>query len=213
MIPRVVHQVWLGGQPLPPILGAFVDAVAYRVMDSRQSSPDGATGWGRCQWSEEVLVLAFGARVRNLFARCCHVSQASDVARYLILEKLGGLYLDTDVELFELPDLDGSPAWIAGTTATPGQHGGVNGCVLASEPGGAFVSRMLAKIESGQVDLGRHMAAGPFLCGEMLGQDVKIWPKVAWHGRRGEPGAYGHHYGWGPRLKSFLRAGGMPPTT
>lgn len=207
MIPHVVHQVWLGGKPLPPILGAFVDAVRWGAM---------VRLW-QCQlWTERELTVEFGGEWSQLYSQCCHVSQASDVARYLILRKHGGLYLDTDVELFRLPegvDLAGKPAWIAGTIDPPGTHGGTNGCCLASEPGGAYVTRMLNKIQSGQVDLGRHMAAGPFLCGDSLGPDVGIWQKHVWHGKRGDPGVCGHHYGWGPRLKSFLRAHGMPPTT
>lgn len=201
MIPQVVHQVWLGGGPLPPILGAFVDGVRWRTWEAL---------WRYRLWSESDLCRKFGDRWFVLDGRCCHLSQRSNVARYLILEAYGGLYLDTDVELFALPEgLAG--AWIAGTSSRPGCYG-VNPCVLAACPGHAYVERMLMGIERGEVDLGQHMSAGPTLAADKIGPDVNVWPADVWHGRRGQSDALGHHYGWGPKLKSFLRCHGMPPT-
>jgi len=202
MIP-CLHQVWLGGQPYPPILGAFMDA-AQAVVNRTYGK------WFYTRWCDEDLELAFD-EWSELASRCCHVSQQSDVARCLILGRFGGLYLDTDVELFALPEnLVGT--WIAGTSNDPAERT-VNGCCLACEPGAAYVRRMLDKIRSGQVDLGKHMAAGPDLCMAELGPDVNIWPAQVWHGRRGDGVALGHHYGWGPKIGSFLRSGNMPPTS
>lgn len=174
-------------------------------------------GWNFRLWNEEVLEREFGGEWPQLSSQCCHLSQQSNVARYLILREHGGLYLDTDVELFCLPgqggfdDPEQRGSWIAGTSAAPDPLQ-VNPAVLASEPGGAYVTRMVEAIEHGEVDLSRHMAAGPCLAIDKIGPEVHIWPGHVWHGRRGQAGALGHHYGWGPKLKSFLRRHKLPPT-
>lgn len=201
-VPRIVHQVWLGGEPLPPILGAFVDSMAFVAMHVR--------GWNYRLWSESQLHAQFFPEWSDLAVKCCHLSQQSNVARYLILEKFGGLYFDADVELFDLPD-DLRGAWIAGTSASP-DPAQLNPCCLAAPPGHPYIARMLEAIQRGEVDLSGHMMAGPLLAIREYGPDVNIWPAHVWHGRRGQPGALGHHYGWGPKLGSFLRRHKLPPT-
>lgn len=202
-VPRTVHQVWLGGEPFPPILGAFVDAAALRAHGSPER-------WDHRVWTEAILQRHFPLSWPELAARCCHLSQASNVARYLILQSEGGLYLDTDVEVFCMPgDLSG--AWIAGTSPEHDLRQ-VNPCCLAAPPGHPYILRMLDAILCGEVDLSSHMAAGPIIAAGKIGPDVNIWPAHVWHGKRGDSRALGHHYGWGPRLKSFVRFGRMPPT-
>ncbi len=202
-VPRIVHQVLLGDKHGSPILGAFIDAVAYRAMH--------LYSWNYEVWNEAALEIAFPEHWPQLFSQCCHLSQASNVARYLILRRHGGLYLDTDVELFQLP-LFISGAWIAGTSENPDPHQ-LNPCCLAAPPGHPYINRMLGAIERGEVDLSGHMMAGPLLAVEKYSsEDVSIWPAHVWHGRRGQQDALGHHYGWGPKLGSFLRRHKLPPT-
>jgi hypothetical protein len=197
----VVHQVWLGGEPFPLILGALRDGVELQAREA---------GYSYVLWSDGDLDRTF-SDWRALARRCCHLSQQSNVARYLILEKLGGFYLDTDVELFRLPgELHGS--WIAGTSE-PISPRAVNPCCLACEPHADYPARMLAEIRSSRVDLGKHMAAGPFLAVASMGVDVNIWPRDIWHGKRGNPRAMGHHFGWGHRFASFLRRRQLPPAS
>ena len=65
-------------------------------------------GWKMKIWSErpgdpsslscnqEILV----SSLPELLQKCCHLSQKSNIWRYEIIERLGGLYLDTDFEPF-----------------------------------------------------------------------------------------------------------------
>jgi len=199
MIPRIVHQVWLGSAELPPVLGALVDGVQFQAY---------LAGWEHSLWDAEELWRAFGDEWILLADKCRDLATMVDVARLLVLRKHGGLYLDADVEVFALPgELHGS--WIAGTDEDPGRLA-VNNCVLASEVDGAYVSRMLDRIQAGGVDLGKHCEAGPRLCSAEFSLDVYPWPRRVWHGRRGELGVMGHHYGWGYQLDSFVRAGKLP---
>lgn len=87
MIPKVIHYIWLGGKPLPKI--------AEKCIKSwKKYCPD----YEIKRWDESNINI-------NL---CKYTSQAyeakkyafvADVARFDILQKEGGIYLDIDVEL------------------------------------------------------------------------------------------------------------------
>lgn len=90
MIPRLMHQVWVGGKPLPAKFAAWAE-------DFRRHHP----GWTYRLWDdaqiEALLREHFPAHVA-LFRRTRSYSQQSDLARHAILAIHGGLYLDTDCE-------------------------------------------------------------------------------------------------------------------
>ena len=196
MIPRIVHQIWLQGDELPPVLGALVDGVRYRCWRD---------GWEHRLWTHRTAdALLDGTRWGELKARCCHLSQRSNVLRYYVLCVMGGLYLDTDVELFGLPgDLRG--AWIAGTDDG---RPAVNPAVMASEPNHPYLQRLVEALPG--IDLGVQGSAGPALAAACLGADSpggvpEVWPRAVWHGRRNQRESLGHHYNWGLNLRSFKR--------
>ena len=90
MIPKVIHYIWLGGQPLPPL--------GEKCLASwRSQLPD----WEIRRWDES------NSPVRHPFVRAMMdrglYAFASDYIRLDILAKYGGLYLDTDVELIRPP--------------------------------------------------------------------------------------------------------------
>jgi mannosyltransferase OCH1-like enzyme len=93
-IPLVVHQIWFGGA-LPKVY----DDWNYKL---RKLHP----GWTFIRWTEEKIRNTFpqgfynqkmfdDARERNSYAKM------SDIARYEILHKYGGLYLDYDVKCLQ----------------------------------------------------------------------------------------------------------------
>ncbi len=83
-IPRVFHQVWLGDRPFP------AEAEAYRE-GWRRLHPD----WQWRLWTEADLP---GLTSQWALQNAAHLSQKSDIIRYEILRRYGGVYLDTDVE-------------------------------------------------------------------------------------------------------------------
>lgn len=215
-VPPVVHQLWLQGESrLLPVLGALVDGARYRAVEA---------GWRHCLWREfapgvlalegqhadpcyaqpaSPFTLGLPAEIRPLALACCHPSQRSNVYRYALLACLGGLWLDTDVEVWRLPRpsvLRG--AWISAVDDPP-EAGRVNPAVLAAPPAHPYLCRLLDGLVS--LDLAHHMTAGARLCRACFGPDVRAWPRSAWQGRRSDKQSYGCHHGWGQGTGSFRR--------
>lgn len=94
MIPRIVHHIWLGG-PLPDRLVGYVESW-------RKHHPD----WQHIMWTGFDWLTNQGVydRAGEITE---HVGQLrSDLARYEILWRLGGVYVDCDLEaLRPLDDL------------------------------------------------------------------------------------------------------------
>ncbi len=96
-VPRTVHYCWFGGKPLPP-------AVERYLQNWRTQLP----GFEILEWNEQNFDFA-GIR----YAREAHAAGkyafVSDVARLHALATMGGIYLDTDVEIMKPLDelLDG----------------------------------------------------------------------------------------------------------
>ena len=92
MIPKIIHYCWFGKGLMP------------------QSQKDCIRGWQRLmpdyrfmRWDESTFDLG-----KHPLAQCaCNAKRyalASDVCRYNVLAEYGGIYLDTDVELFQRLD-------------------------------------------------------------------------------------------------------------
>lgn len=84
IIPRVIHRIWLGSEPLPEL---------YRMYGEswRQHHPH----WKMRLWTDEDLP---PLRDPGSFERARSASERSDVVRFEVLHRHGGLYVDTDVE-------------------------------------------------------------------------------------------------------------------
>jgi mannosyltransferase OCH1-like enzyme len=83
VIPRALHQIWLGPRPEPTI---FTDT--WRRMCR-------AAGWEYRMW-REAEIDAFGLENRRLYECQPNAAGMSDVARMEILKRRGGIYLDCD---------------------------------------------------------------------------------------------------------------------
>jgi mannosyltransferase OCH1-like enzyme len=83
-IPKVIHRIWLGGEPMPPQYVRFGETWA-------EHHPD----WELRLWTESELPLLSDSLSLE---RCRNFGEASDVMRYAILGRYGGVYVDTDVE-------------------------------------------------------------------------------------------------------------------
>ena len=129
MIPRVFHRVWLGGQPMPDLFVAW-----------GQSWLDLNPGWTMVTWTEKILPPS--AHPRSV-ARACHLSQRSNVYRYEVLARQGGVYLDCDFQaLRPLGDLfDGMAAFAA--CKTPGRP---SAAIFGCEPGHPFAMELVRRI-------------------------------------------------------------------
>ncbi|PZU90045.1 MAG: mannosyltransferase [Shinella sp.] len=84
-VPLVLHQIWLGTLPLPPATEAWRQHCKSHGMEYRL-------------WREADLAAAGfddHPSFHGMLARSDYPG-AVDVARYMILEKFGGIYLDCD---------------------------------------------------------------------------------------------------------------------
>lgn len=91
-IVKKIHYVWLGGKPLPP-------SVKYCISSWRKKCPS----YEIIQWDETNFDVDMYCWVREALQRKQYAF-AADVIRCLVLQKYGGLYLDTDVELMKCVD-------------------------------------------------------------------------------------------------------------
>ncbi len=84
-IPKIIHQIWLGS-PLPKKY--------YRWQKSWQKNhPD----WEYKLWNEKDIE-EFGLINKHWYDQTPNYAQKADIARYEILYRIGGLYVDTDFE-------------------------------------------------------------------------------------------------------------------
>ena len=85
MVPRIIHQIWLGADPLPADFAGFV-----------QTWRDHHPGWEHRLWTEENIPADL--RHRHALERIRHPVERSDVLRLELLHRLGGVYVDVDFE-------------------------------------------------------------------------------------------------------------------
>lgn len=88
-IPKIVHQIWLGGN-MPPVEKKMCNQV-------KESLP---TDWKYILWTEENLDNLKYFKNKNIFNITPNKGQQSDLLRYAILLETGGIYLDTDFILY-----------------------------------------------------------------------------------------------------------------
>lgn len=89
MIPKIIHYIWLGGNPL--------NEVAEKCIESwKKYCPD----YEIKRWDESNLDLDIVPYVRQAYDAKKYAF-ASDVLRFDILNREGGIYLDVDVELIK----------------------------------------------------------------------------------------------------------------
>ncbi len=88
IIPKIIHQIWFGNEPIPKNYQYFLETW-------RQYHPD----WQVKIWTEaDILKEDFDSMDLFLLARS--YAEQADVMRYEIIQRYGGLYIDTDIECY-----------------------------------------------------------------------------------------------------------------
>jgi mannosyltransferase OCH1-like enzyme len=84
-IPRKIHQIWLGGR---------IPEKYKRLTETwKKFHPD----WEYRLWTDKDIE-EFGLKNKTLFNTAKNQGQRSDIFRYEILHRYGGIYVDTDFE-------------------------------------------------------------------------------------------------------------------
>ena len=128
-IPRVLHHIWLGDEPMPERLQRYRDSWATHHPD-----------WEMKLWTDQNLGPLVNQRefdAARTPAQKCHI------ARYEILHREGGVYVDCDVECRKsigdlLPGLSG----FAGAE----DDGTVGVAVLGAMPGDPLLARVIKSL-------------------------------------------------------------------
>lgn len=216
MIPKTFHRIWFSTSPDDVIPDEF-EAFWKRL---RELHP----GWELRTWSDLDEVLGFARNPETLLLSE-NVAWRSDVARYEILARFGGVYLDADVEplrpfdrLVEDPlDEFAFAGWEdAGRTLCPTVLGGPPG-----HPALEDLVRNLPAWARSRRSRGPVLATGPsYLTRRWRRRDdvvlyapVRFYP-VHWRDRALLGGPYPeasyavHHWnqGWDPEAKARIDA-------
>lgn len=119
MIPRVLHRIWLGTDPMPEEFLAYGETW-------RRHHP----GWEMPIWTEDNMPDL--GESRPAFDRGRNHSERSNVLRYELLRSQGGVYIDTDMECLRPIDplIEGVRVFAA--YQRPGRLGSA---IIGAEPG------------------------------------------------------------------------------
>lgn len=129
MIPRVIHQIWLGGSPIPELFTTLREILEL-------THP----GWELRLWTEEDMPeVSLDGPLAESFDSL-PVGLQADVLRLVLLERFGGWYLDLDMEaLRPLQGLEGRGAFIIGEEDADS----LGSAVIAAVPGHPLVRRLV----------------------------------------------------------------------
>ena len=133
MIPKIIHYCWFGEKPLPELAQKCIASWKKFLPEYKLRL-----------WNEETFDLDMYPYAREAYDNRKYAF-VTDVVRLWALEKFGGVYMDTDVEmlrplgdLMELPAFTGYEASQANAPVTG---------LMASAPHGVWVKEQLAYYE------------------------------------------------------------------
>lgn len=130
MIPKVIHYIWLGGNPLPEMV--------LKCMESwKKICPD----YEIKRWDESNLDIDCCTYCRDAYD-VKKYAFASDVLRFYVLKNEGGIYLDVDVELVKSLDCFLEHRCFMGIECCGENLAIAPGLILGSEKEGKIVSDM-----------------------------------------------------------------------
>ena len=157
MIPKRIHYVWVGGK-LPDAQRGYIDSW-------RATNPD----YELVLWNEDNIDFSVDLVRRSYEER--KWAKVADIVRLTAVHQQGGVYLDTDIQLYKsLDPLLHHKCFFGFQTATRSTDQVANG-IVAAEPGHWFVKRALNRllaIRSMPFGLDRPTKFGPKLITRLL---------------------------------------------
>lgn len=126
MIPKIVHYIWFGDNPLPPKIKKCIDSWKVYLKD-----------YEFMLWNEETFPINQACQfVQEAYAKK-QFAFVSDYVRFYALSKYGGIYLDTDVEFIKSLDEE----FLKGNLVLALDDGGhISGSTIMCRPGNKFIS-------------------------------------------------------------------------
>src|SRR5919202_2439008 len=164
LIPRIIHRVWLGDAPIPAEYEAYAETWARHHPE-----------WELRLWRDADLP---PLRNQELYDAASSFTQKSDIARYEILLRYGGVYVDTDFECLRALDglLEGLDAFIGtedGAHLSIGLMGAVPGHPLFE----AIVDALPASLAA-RPDAPTNHTTGPHLVTRLVAANPLLQERV-----------------------------------
>ena len=173
-IPRIIHHIWFGNV-------SNMSKEAKRCVESWKVYH---SSWTFQFWTEELVRSAFaawGAPIRVL-DECPNYGEKSDIARYYILNNLGGIYCDVDLECVrELDDAVLNENSMVLGLANVSSVCEIGNAFMACSPFHPFVQRLCEDCSSKEAQLSRLLesASAAFPCQTIArtgpGLVTRIW--------------------------------------
>ena len=129
MIPKTIHYCWFGGNEMPQLAKEC-------IASWHQYMPD----WDYKLWNESNFNVNSTPYTKEAYS-AGKLAFVSDYVRLKALKEEGGVYLDTDVEVFKTLDPLLCNKAFAGFEGS--KHKPMGTCVMASEAQGEWVTEML----------------------------------------------------------------------
>jgi hypothetical protein len=178
LIPRVFHQVWLGGDRLP-------DEFARYQQTWLRFNP----GWDLKLWTEDNL--PSGLIREEAYERLRSPVERCDILRLELPLRFGGIYLDCDFECLRPiePILDGVEFFVGLTRPDR-----VNHAIMGSIPGHPILRRALELIRPRDYFGYDKEATGPVFFNELLNEfpDATVFDKSYFYAIEEEARATGY---------------------
>ena len=135
LIPKKIHQIWLGEKSIPRICKKWMN-----------SWKDHNPQWEYKLWDEKNIK-ELNVEDLNVYSKKFNPGYRSDILRYVILKKFGGIYVDTDFEcLKSIPSNFLNYKFIAGIMF--GNKPSIGNSILMSSPNFILIDKILNYIRS-----------------------------------------------------------------
>jgi len=130
-IPRIIHQVWLGG------------TFPEKYIKLRNDMMKLNSNWEYKLWTDKELK-GFGLKNIELYNNIENFGARSDIFRYEILERMGGLYIDIDFQCVKPFDSLCCLDFFAGNGHVEKPE--VFNSIMASSPNNKFISKIVSEL-------------------------------------------------------------------
>lgn len=161
MIPRLIHNVWFGG-PL-----------SHEAIRCRRTILHHNPDFTHILWREDECVRELGLNILELKDRLQSWASVSNLVRLLILEKHGGLYLDSDIEALKPLDPLLSHSAVAATQDDLPPNGRVCNAFLGAEKWHPWIRWQVEHAER----LNADAATGVYLASEAPRDGLTLVPR------------------------------------
>ena len=152
-IPKIIHQIWIGS-PLP-------DKYIPLINSWKLNHPD----WEYILW-DDVMIDALGLINKDQYDTSTNYGQKADIARYEILYRVGGVYVDIDFECLRPMDIFHHVCDYYTGVAYSGRFSTFNG-LIGSTPGNPILKECIdtldiTKYYEGSPEHNILFTSGPF---------------------------------------------------